>query len=102
MRPARAARSSGSPSTEPRGAAVVALTRPSEREQTQWYFQCYVRTSRGGRNRLVRPLWYNRAGVERVMGLCTDAEYSEFMWEAPKFERMLVRSGLHLTSSGSR
>jgi polyphosphate kinase 2 len=68
----------------PRGATVVALAKPSEREQTQWYL-------------LFDRSWYNRAGVERVMGFCTQAEYEEFMREAPEFERMLVRSGLHLT-----
>jgi polyphosphate kinase 2 len=82
----------------PRGATVVALTKPSERERTQWYFQRYVpHLPAGGEIVMFDRSWYNRAGVERVMGFCTDAEYSEFMLEAPQFERMLVRSGLHLT-----
>ena len=82
----------------PRGATVVALTRPSEREQTQWYFQRYVpHLPAAGEIVMFDRSWYNRAGVERVMGFCTDAEYSEFMREAPEFEGMLVRSGLHLT-----
>jgi polyphosphate kinase 2 len=82
----------------PRGATVVALAKPSEREQTQWYFQRYVpHLPAAGEIVMFDRSWYNRAGVERVMGFCTDAEYSEFMLEAPQFERMLVRSGLHLT-----
>jgi polyphosphate kinase len=82
----------------PRGATVVALTRPSERERTQWYFQRYVPyLPSAGEIVMFDRSWYNRAGVERVMGFCTDAEYREFMREAPEFERMLVRSGLHLT-----
>src|SRR5712691_9303031 len=82
----------------PRGATVVALARPSERERTQWYFQRYIPHLPAGREIVMFDRsWYNRAGVERVMGFCTDAEYSEFMREAPQFERMLVRSGLHLT-----
>ena len=82
----------------PRGATVVALARPSERQQTQWYFQRYVPHLPGaGEIVMFDRSWYNRAGVERVMGFCTDEEYREFMREAPEFERMLVRSGLHLT-----
>jgi polyphosphate kinase 2 len=82
----------------PRGATVVALARPSEREQTQWYFQRYVpHLPAAGEIVMFDRSWYNRAGVERVMDFCTDAEYSEFMREAPAFEGMLVRSGLHLT-----
>src|ERR1700730_5107744 len=82
----------------PRGATVVALARPSEREQTQWYFQRYVpHLPAAGEIVMFDRSWYNRAGVERVMGFCSDEEYWEFMREAPEFERMLVRSGLHLT-----
>jgi polyphosphate kinase len=82
----------------PRGATVVALTKPSEREQTQWYFQRYApHLPAAGEIVMFDRSWYNRAGVERVMGFCTDDDYWEFMREAPEFERMLVRSGLHLT-----
>src|ERR1700728_4062896 len=82
----------------PRGAQVVALTKPSERERTQWYLQRYVpHLPAAGEIVMFDRSWYNRAGVERVMGLCTQEEYEEFMREAPDFERMLVRSGLHLT-----
>jgi polyphosphate kinase 2 len=82
----------------PRGATVVALAKPSERERTQWYFQRYVPHLPAAREIVMFDRsWYNRAGVERVMGFCTDAEYWEFMREAPNFERMLVRSRLHLT-----
>jgi polyphosphate kinase 2 len=77
---------------------VVALEKPTEREQTQWYFQRYVAHLPGaGEIVLFDRSWYNRAGVERVMGFCTDEEYQEFMREAPEFERMLVSSGIHLT-----
>jgi polyphosphate kinase len=82
----------------PRGATVVALARPTEREQSQWYFQRYApHLPAAGEIVMFDRSWYNRAGVERVMGFCTDQEYWEFMREAPEFERMLVRSGLHLT-----
>jgi polyphosphate kinase len=82
----------------PRGATVVALVKPSRRERTQWYFQRYVpHLPAGGEIVMFDRSWYNRAGVERVMGFCTQAEYEEFMREAPDFERMLVRSELHLT-----
>jgi len=82
----------------PRGATVVALEKPSEREQTQWYFQRYVPyLPAAGEIVMFDRSWYNRAGVERVMGFCTDEEYWEFMREAPEFERLLVSSGLHLT-----
>ena len=82
----------------PRGATVVALEKPSVRERTQWYFQRYVANlPAAGEIVLFDRSWYNRAGVERVMGFCTDEEYLEFMREAPEFERMLVRSGIHLT-----
>jgi polyphosphate kinase 2 len=81
----------------PRGARTVALTKPSEREATQWYFQRYVpHLPAGGEIVLFDRSWYNRAGVEVVMGFCTHDEYLEFMRECPQFERMLVRSGLHL------
>ena len=82
----------------PRGATVVALVKPTERERSQWYFQRYVPHLPGaGEIVMFDRSWYNRAGVERVMGFATDEEYWEFMREAPEFERMLVRSGLHLT-----
>jgi polyphosphate kinase len=82
----------------PRGCPIVALEKPTERERTQWYFQRYVpHLPAAGEIVLFDRSWYNRAGVERVMGFCTDEEYWEFMREAPEFERMLVRSGLHLT-----
>ena len=82
----------------PRGATVVALEKPTERERTQWYFQRYV-THLPGAGEIVMfdRSWYNRAGVERVMGFSTSDEYAEFMREAPEFERMLVNSGLSLT-----
>jgi polyphosphate kinase 2 len=76
---------------------VVALERPTEREEHQWYFQRYVQhLPTAGEIVLFDRSWYNRAGVERVMGFCTQAEYEEFMRQAPEFERMLVRSGIHL------
>jgi len=82
----------------PRGATVVALVKPTKRERSQWYFQRYVPHLPGeGEIVMFDRSWYNRAGVERVMGFATDDEYAEFMREAPEFERMLVRSGLHLT-----
>jgi polyphosphate kinase len=82
----------------PRGARVVALERPTERERTQWYFQRYIDyLPAAGEIVMFDRSWYNRAGVERVMGFCTPEEYLEFMREAPELERMLVRSGIHLT-----
>jgi polyphosphate kinase len=82
----------------PRGATVVALVKPNQRERTQWYFQRYVpHLPAAGEIVMFDRSWYNRAGVERVMGFCTDEEYWEYMREAPDFERMLVRSGLYLT-----
>ncbi len=82
----------------PRGCRTVALEKPSEREQTQWYFQRYVsHLPAAGEIVMFDRSWYNRAGVERVMGFCTSEEYLEFMREAPEFERMLVHSELHLT-----
>ncbi len=81
----------------PRGARVVALEKPSEVERGQWYFQRYVQhLPTRGEITLFDRSWYNRAGVEHVMGFCTDAEYQEFMRETPEFERNLVRSGIHL------
>jgi polyphosphate kinase 2 len=81
----------------PRGARVVALDKPSERERTQWYFQRYVQhLPADGEIVLFDRSWYNRAGVERVMGYCSDEEYEQFLRQAPMFERMLVRSGLSL------
>jgi polyphosphate kinase 2 len=82
----------------PRGARVVALEKPTERERTQWYFQRYVpHLPSNGEIVMFDRSWYNRAGVERVMGFCTQEEYAEFMREAPEFERMLVNSDLALT-----
>jgi len=81
----------------PRGARVVALEKPTDEERGQWYFQRYVEHfPTAGEIVLFDRSWYNRAGVERVMGFCTDAEYAEFMRQAPEFERMLVRQGIHL------
>ncbi|KTG29306.1 polyphosphate kinase 2 [Haloferax profundi] len=81
----------------PRVARVVALGKPTEREQGQWYFQRYVeQLPTEGEMVLFDRSWYNRAGVERVMGFCTDEEYEEFLRTAPEFERMLVRSGIIL------
>ena len=81
----------------PRGARVVALEKPTDIERTQWYFQRYVaHLPSGGEIVLMDRSWYNRAGVERVMGYCTPTQYLEFMREAPEFERMLVNSGIHL------
>ena len=80
----------------PRGARVVALEKPTEREAGQWYFQRYVsQLPSAGEIVLFDRSWYNRAGVERVMGFCTDEQYWEFMRQAPEFERMLVRSDIH-------
>jgi polyphosphate kinase 2 len=82
----------------PRGARVVALVKPTETERTQWYFQRYVtHLPSAGEIVMFDRSWYNRAGVERVMGFCSPEEYLEFMREAPEFERMLVHSGLNLT-----
>ncbi|MEY9926784.1 polyphosphate kinase 2 [Catenulispora sp. GP43] len=81
----------------PRGARVVALEKPTERERTQWYFQRYVtHLPAAGEIVMFDRSWYNRAGVERVMGFCDPAEYLEFMRQAPEFERMLVRDGITL------
>ncbi len=81
----------------PRICRVVALPAPTERERTQWYFQRYaVHLPAGGEMVLFDRSWYNRAGVELVMGFCTDEEYQEFLRSCPEFERMLVRSGIRL------
>jgi polyphosphate kinase len=81
----------------PRFCRVVALGTPTERERTQWYFQRYVpHLPAAGEIVLFDRSWYNRAGVERVMGFCTEQEYQEFMRSCPEFERMLVRSGITL------
>jgi len=83
--------------TSPRVIRTVALTTPTEREKTQWYFQRYVaHLPAAGEMVLFDRSWYNRAGVEHVMGFCTDDEYQEFMRSAPRFERMLQRSGIIL------
>jgi polyphosphate kinase len=81
----------------PRVCRVAALAAPTERERTQWYFQRYVaHLPAAGEIVLFDRSWYNRAGVEHVMGFCTDAEYEEFFHSAPEFEKMLVRSGIIL------
>ncbi|MBI2195288.1 MAG: polyphosphate kinase 2 [Planctomycetes bacterium] len=84
-------------SLNPRVCRVLALGTPTEREKTQWYFQRYVpHLPAAGEMVLFDRSWYNRAGVERVMGFCTDEEYREFLRSCPEFERMLVRSGIIL------
>ena len=84
-------------SLNPRICNVVALGTPTERERTQWYFQRYVpHLPAAGEMVLFDRSWYNRAGVERVMGFCTEEEYQEFLRSCPEFERMLVRSGIML------
>lgn len=81
----------------PRGARVVALEKPTEAERTQWYFQRYVSLlPAGGEIVFFDRSWYNRAGVERVMGFCTPQEYREFIRQAPELERSLVESGMYL------
>jgi polyphosphate kinase len=81
----------------PRGARVVALDKPNERERKQWYFQRYVEhLPSGGEIVFFDRSWYNRAGVERVMGFCSPNEYLEFMRQCPQYEQMLVRSGVWL------
>ncbi|WP_371868450.1 polyphosphate kinase 2 [Telluria aromaticivorans] len=81
----------------PRVCRVAALPAPSDRERSQWYFQRYVcHLPAAGEIVLFDRSWYNRAGVERVMGFCTDEEYDEFFQSVPEFERMLVRSGIQL------
>lgn len=79
----------------PRMCRTVALPAPSRRETTQWYFQRYVsHLPAAGEIVLMDRSWYNRAGVERVMGYCTDSEHREFLRECPEFERMLIRTGI--------
>jgi polyphosphate kinase 2 len=81
----------------PRGARVVALEKPSEIERGQWYFQRYIQhLPTAGEIALFDRSWYNRAGVERVMGFCSNDDYNEFMRQVPEFERNLVRSGIHV------
>ncbi|MBW6432504.1 polyphosphate kinase 2 [Actinoplanes hulinensis] len=81
----------------PRGARVVALEKPNQREITQWYYQRYIKhLPAAGEIVLFDRSWYNRAGVERVMGFCDRKEYLEFLRQTPELERMLVRSGIHL------
>jgi len=81
----------------PRVCRIVALPTPTEKEKTQWYFQRYVaHLPSAGEIVLFDRSWYNRAGVERVMGFCTESEYLEFMHSCPEFERMLIRSGITL------
>jgi polyphosphate kinase 2 len=84
-------------SLNPRVCRVIALPAPTEREKTQWYFQRYAaHLPAAGEIVLFDRSWYNRAGVERVMGFCTEEEYYEFLRSVPEFERMLVRSGITL------
>ncbi len=79
----------------PRSARIAALPAPTEKERTQWYFQRYVaQLPSGGELVFFDRSWYNRAGVEKVMGFCTEAEYAEFARSVPEFERMLLRSGI--------
>jgi len=81
----------------PRSARVVALPAPTDRQQTEWYFQRYApHLPAAGEIVIFDRSWYNRAGVERVMGFCTDDEYQDFMRACPEFERMLIRSGIRL------
>lgn len=82
---------------QPRGVRLVALGKPSDREQTQWYFQRYVEHfPSAGEIVIFDRSWYNRAGVERVMGFCTDEEYWDFLRAAPRFERLIANSGIIL------
>ena len=84
-------------SLSPRVCRVVALPAPTDREKTQWYFQRYIQhLPATGEMILFDRSWYNRAGVEKVMGFCSEAEYREFLRSCPEFERMLVRSGIIL------
>ena len=83
---------------DPRSARTVALAKPSDREQGQWYFQRYIQhLPTAGEIVMFDRSWYNRANVERVMGFCTDDEYDTFMGQAPVFEKMLVDAGIHVT-----
>ena len=82
----------------PRGARIVALEKPTEQERTQWYFQRYVRhLPHAGEIVMFDRSWYNRAGVERVMGYCTPKQHAEFIRQVPWFEQMLVNDGIFLT-----
>ena len=82
----------------PRGARVVALEKPTERERTQWYFQRYVtHLPAAGELVLFDRSWYNRTGVKRVMSFCTPGQYAEFISQVPLFEQMLVNDGISLT-----
>lgn len=84
-------------SLNPRGCRVVALSSPTEREKTSWYFQRYVaHLPSAGEMVLFDRSWYNRSGVEHVMGFCTEAEYQEFLRSCPEFEQMLIRAGIIL------
>jgi len=84
-------------SLNPRTCRVAALPKPTDRQRTQWYFQRYAaHLPAAGEMVLMDRSWYNRAGVEKVMGFCTEEEYEEFMRSCPEFERMLVRSGIIL------
>ena len=84
-------------SLNPRLCRIAALATPTEREKSQWYFQRYVaHLPAAGEMVLFDRSWYNRAGVERVMGFCSDAQYHEFMQSCPEFERILIRSGIRL------
>ena len=81
----------------PRGSRVVALDKPTERESTQWYFQRYMaHLPAAGEIVLFDRSWYNRAGVEKVMGFCTDEQYEQFLRDAPKLEKLLVDNGIHV------
>ncbi len=81
----------------PRVCRIVALGTPTEKEKTQWYFERYIANlPSAGEMVLYDRSWYNRAGVERVMGFCTEAQYAEFLRTCPEFERMLVRDGIIL------
>ena len=87
----------------PRTARVVALQKPTERERTQWFFQRYIsQLPSGGEICLFDRSWYNRAGVERVMGFCSPSDYLEFMRQCPEMERMMTRSGIGCSNTGSR
>jgi polyphosphate kinase 2 len=82
----------------PRAARVVALNKPTTTEQGQWYFQRYIEHfPTAGEIVMFDRSWYNRAGVERVMGFCTDEEYETFMTQVPEFERMIIDTGIYLT-----
>ncbi|HBX64705.1 MAG TPA: polyphosphate kinase 2, partial [Balneolaceae bacterium] len=81
----------------PRTVRVVALQKPTEKEQNQWYFQRYIsQLPTDGEMVLFDRSWYNRAGVEKVMGFCSEEEYQEFLHSCPKFEEMIMRSGIIL------